>query len=72
MQSMAYKKNGLSQPEAYETVGFKRDAQDFRTAADILKALGVASIVLLTDNPLKFNDLVVHGVQIVGTQKIKI
>ena len=72
MQSIAHKKNGLSQAEAYEAVGFKRDARDFRAAADILKTLGVASIVLLTDNSLKSNDLAAHGVQIIGTKEIKI
>ena len=72
MQSIAYKKKGLSQAEAYEAVGFKRDARDFRAAADILKTLGVISIVLLTDNPLKSNDLATHGVQVVGTKEIKI
>jgi GTP cyclohydrolase II len=72
MQSMAYKKNGLSQAEAYEAVNFKRDARDFRAAADILKALDVASIVLLTDNSLKINDLVAQGIQVVGTKEIKI
>ncbi len=72
MQSISYKKNGLSQAEAYEAVGFKRDARDFRAAADILKTLDVASIVLLTDNPLKSKDLLEHGVVVVGTKEIKI
>jgi GTP cyclohydrolase II len=72
MQSIAYKKSGFSQAEAYEAVGFKRDARDFSAAADILKELGVASIVLLTDNPAKSNDLIKFGVQVVGTKKMSI
>lgn len=72
MQSIAHKRNGLPQADAYEAVGFKRDARDFRAAADILKSLNVASIVLLTDNPLKSNDLAAYGVHVVGTKAVKI
>ena len=43
MQSMTYKKSGMSQADAYEAVGFKRDARDFAQAAAILKTLGVKS-----------------------------
>lgn len=69
MQSIKYKKDGFSQAEAYEAAGFKRDARDFTAAAAILKALGVASVVLLTDNPLKANELIKKGIQVVGTKE---
>jgi GTP cyclohydrolase II len=71
MQSILYKKQGFSQAEAYEAVGFKRDARDFTAAADILKELGVLSVVLLTDNPAKLNDLIQHGINVVNTKEIK-
>lgn len=72
MRSMKYKKNGMSQADAYETAGFKRDARDFAQAAAILKTLGVASVVMLTDNVAKANDVKKYGVEVVGTREIKI
>jgi GTP cyclohydrolase II len=72
MQSIKYKKQGVSQAEAYEVVGFKRDARDFMAAADILKELGVLSVVLLTDNAAKSNDLIKQGIKVVGTKAINL
>jgi GTP cyclohydrolase II len=66
MQSIPYKQKGLSQAAAYEAVGFKADARDFSSAADILKALGVLSIVMLTDNADKVRELSQLGVKVLG------
>jgi GTP cyclohydrolase II len=68
--SKAYKKKGLTQSEAYEAVGFKKDARSFTQAAEILKALNVKSIRMLTDNPDKIETLTQHGVNVSGFQKI--
>lgn len=72
MKSMVYKKSGMNQADAYEAAGFKRDARDFAQAAAILKTLGVASVVMLTDNAAKANDIKKYGVAVVGTKEIKI
>jgi GTP cyclohydrolase II len=72
MQSIVHKRNGLSQAEAYEAVGFKRDARDFSAAADILKELGVLSVVMLTDNVAKTREISKFGVEVTGTREIKI
>ena len=57
MASVPYKKAGMKQSEAYEQAGFARDARSFRPAAEILADLRVKSVVLLTDNAAKADEL---------------
>ena len=68
LKSVEYKRRGVAQADAYEAVGFKRDARDFTAAAEILKELGVSSICLLTDNPKKAEALTRHGIKVTGFQ----
>lgn len=70
LKSKEYKNKGLSQAKAYEAVGFKSDARDFTQAAEILADLGVASIVMLTNNPDKVSTLTQLGIKVAGTQQI--
>ena len=69
MKSIEHKKNGVSQAEAYEAVGFKKDARDFTVAAEILKELKVKSVRMLTNNPNKVETLTKHGIIVTGIQK---
>ncbi len=57
MASIPYKKAGMKQSEAYERAGFEKDARGFRPAAEILADLKVKSVVLLTNNAGKADDL---------------
>jgi GTP cyclohydrolase II len=66
MKSIEHKKQGVPQAEAYEAVGFKKDARDFTVAAEILTDLKVKSIRMLTNNPKKVNTLTEHGIEVVG------
>lgn len=70
LASIALKKEGLSQAEAYQKLGFEADARSFRRAAEILEDLKVKSIVLLTDNAAKAKDLERENVAVAGTRKI--
>lgn len=72
LKSKAFKKAGMSQDDAYEAVGFKRDARDFTKAAEILNDLGVKSIRMLTNNAKKTATLTQHGINVVGAQAITI
>jgi len=72
LQSAAYKKQGLKQADAYEAVGFQRDARDFRPAAEILKHLGVKSVILLSENTAKAATLTKHGITVAGVQALEI
>jgi GTP cyclohydrolase II len=68
LKSVEHKRQGIKQAEAYEAVGFKRDARDFRPAAEILREIGVKSVRMLTNNPDKVVTLTQHGVEVVGIQ----
>ena len=68
MKSFVYKRQGIPQPDAYEAAGFSRDARDFRPAAQVLQALGVKSIRMITSNPKKTETLTQHGITVTGIQ----
>ncbi|HEX8735778.1 MAG TPA: hypothetical protein VF721_10670 [Pyrinomonadaceae bacterium] len=70
MASIPYKKAGLSQSQAYEKAGFQADARSFRAAAEILADLKIKSVVLLTDNAGKAEDLRKDSIIVSGTKKI--
>lgn len=72
LKSVEYKRKGLKQADAYEAVGFKKDARDFRVAAEILKAIEVASIRMITDNPNKAETLTQYGVTVAETISTKL
>lgn len=57
MESIKYKNEGFSQSKAYEKAGFAADARSFRPAAEILVELKVKSVILITNNPEKAEDL---------------
>lgn len=72
MASIPYKKAGLKQAEAYEKAGFEADARSFRPAAEILQDLKVRSVVLLTNNAGKAEDLRNWSINVSGTKEIGI
>ena len=72
LKSKEKQKLGLSQSEAYEAVGFKKDARDFSRAAEILNELKVKSIQMITNNPKKVNTLTQHGIKVAGIKKVTI
>lgn len=72
MASIPYKKVGIKQSEAYERAGFEKDARSFRPAAEILRDLNVKSIILLTNNVGKAEDLRKYGITVSDTKEVKI
>lgn len=62
----AYKlqENGYDTITANEKLGFSSDMRDYSVAAEILKELGVMSLDLMTNNPLKLEGLVESGLKI--------
>lgn len=72
MASIPHKKAGMSQSEAYRKVGFQADARSFRPAAEILADLKVKSVVLLTDNAEKAEDLRRASISVSDTKRIMI
>lgn len=70
LASIRLKAEGVGQADAYERLGYERDARSFRRAAEILRELGVASVVLLTDNDAKRAGLERENMKVAGTRRI--
>ncbi len=68
MKSIPFKKAGHSQADAYKMAGFVADARSFRPAAEILADLKVRSVILLTGNPGKADDLRKASINVSGTR----
>ncbi|MBE1236571.1 GTP cyclohydrolase II [Phaeovibrio sulfidiphilus] len=56
---------GLDTLDANEQLGFEDDERLYLPAAVMLRALGIRSVRLLTNNPLKVDALRAHGVDVV-------
>ena len=72
MKSTALKAEGMSQTEAYMALGFKADARSYQPAADVLKALNIASVRLLSGNSGKADDLRAKGTAVSGLAQLKL
>lgn len=62
---------GMNTYEANNHLGFSDDLREFSEAAQMLKALGINEVRLVTNNPKKICDLEEHGiniVEVVGTK----
>lgn len=70
LKSKEFKKAGMTQDDAYEAVGFVKDARDYTKAAEILNDLGVASIRMLTNNIKKTATLTQYGIKVTGVKAI--
>jgi len=55
---------GLDTIEANEALGFAADLRTFNEAIEILSALGIKRVKLLTNNPQKLNSLVQAGFEV--------
>ena len=56
---------GLDTVEANRRLGFEADSRDYEFAAEALKALGVTSVRLLSNNPDKVQQLEESGIRVV-------
>lgn len=72
MKSIPFKDAGFSQSEAYEKAGFVADARSYVGAAAITHDLAIRSIVLLTENSLKADELRRFGVEVSRTAPLSI
>jgi GTP cyclohydrolase II len=57
---------GLDTVEANQVLGFRDDERDYRAAADMLNAMMVKSIQLITNNPRKIQQLTHYGIKVTG------
>ena len=70
----AYKlqENGYDTLDANLKLGFKGDARDYGVGAQILRAVGIQKMKLLTNNPKKRTGLTGYGLEITETVDIEI
>jgi GTP cyclohydrolase II len=65
LQAYQLQDEGLDTVEANERLGFKADQREFALPAEILKALGISEVRLLSNNPDKVAALERGGVRVV-------
>lgn len=65
LQAYELQDAGLDTVEANERLGFKADQREFALPAEILKALGVSAVRLLSNNPDKVAALERGGIKVV-------
>ena len=65
LQAYELQDSGLDTVEANERLGFKADHRDFELPGEMLKALGVTRVRLLSNNPEKVEALRRAGVEVV-------
>ncbi len=64
IRTYGLQEKGLDTVEANKAIGFSADERDYQAAAEILKDLNISTIILLTNNPQKTNDLRSYGINV--------
>jgi 3,4-dihydroxy 2-butanone 4-phosphate synthase/GTP cyclohydrolase II len=65
LRAYALQDQGLDTVDANVRLGLPVDAREYAAAADMLRALGIQRVRLLTNNPGKCSALVAHGLDVV-------
>ncbi|WP_395655951.1 GTP cyclohydrolase II [Nocardioides sp.] len=64
LDAYALQDEGLDTYEANLALGYAADGRDYTVAAEMLEALGVPAVRLLTNNPDKAEQLAAHGIDV--------
>lgn len=72
LKAYALQDRGLDTVEANEELGFDADLRDYGVGAQILVALGIQKMQIITNNPKKIVGLEGYGLQVTGRVPIEI
>jgi 3,4-dihydroxy 2-butanone 4-phosphate synthase/GTP cyclohydrolase II len=72
IRAYAIQDQGVDTVEANRELGFKPDQRDYGIGAQILVALGVKKIRLMTNNPRKFVGLAGYGLEIINRVPVEV
>lgn len=72
IDAYALQDQGMDTFEANRYLGHRADARDYRAAAEMLQALNVRKVRLLTANPAKVSHLLEHGIEVVEHTPIRV
>lgn len=64
LKAYRYQEDGLDTIEANEALGLQAEYRDYGIAASMLRSLGISTVKLLTNNPLKIEGLESHGITV--------
>lgn len=64
LRAYVLQEQGLDTVDANHALGFEDDERDYKVAAEMLKALGVSSVRLLSNNPKKVVGLEMNGITV--------
>ncbi len=70
LRAYALQDAGLDTVDANLAQGLPVDNRDYGVGAQILRELGVYSVILMTNNPAKYHGLKGHGIQIIDRQPL--
>jgi 3,4-dihydroxy 2-butanone 4-phosphate synthase / GTP cyclohydrolase II len=71
IKAYALQDQGMDTVEANHALGFAADERSYAYAAQVLKALGVTDVTLLTNNPKKEEALRFYGIDVAATDSIE-
>lgn len=70
IRAYALQSAGADTVDANRRLGFDDDLRDYGIAVRMIEALGIRSVRLMTNNPLKLNALLEAGVEVCGREPI--
>jgi 3,4-dihydroxy 2-butanone 4-phosphate synthase/GTP cyclohydrolase II len=72
LRAYALQDQGHDTVSANEHLGFGADLRDYDVAAQILRDLGIRTVVLMTNNPLKVAGLEARGLEVTAREALEV